>query len=130
MCEHYCDDLETFNPEIEYQKFLKRKPIVQTAKLYEQLHTREKIKCPCEYWAPTMGNLSRLGFNEFLYFQTTSKAMVWRRTRTQCIVLAIPSMATMHPMPTLYRRAIFRSHRNSPMNFIAAACTVISHWIP
>lgn len=49
MCEHYCDDLETFNPEIEYQKFLKRKPIVQTAKLYEQLHTREKIKCPYNF---------------------------------------------------------------------------------
>ncbi|XP_013097168.1 piercer of microtubule wall 1 protein [Stomoxys calcitrans] len=43
MCENYCNVYETFNPEKEYQKFLKRKPIVQTAKLYEELQTREKV---------------------------------------------------------------------------------------
>lgn len=129
MCEHYCDDLETFNPEIEYQKFLKRKPIVQTAKLYEQLHTREKIKCPCKYWAQKSWDLLGLSYNDFSYFQTISKAMAWKRTRTQCIALAIPSMATTHPTLTPYRRATFRSHRNSPMNLLAAACIVISLWI-
>ncbi|XP_067619062.1 piercer of microtubule wall 1 protein-like [Eurosta solidaginis] len=49
MCKDCIDRLETFNPEIEYQKFLKRKPIIQTAKLYEQLHTRETIKCPYNF---------------------------------------------------------------------------------
>lgn len=49
MCENFCNSLETFNPEIEYQKFLKRKPIVQTAKLYEQLSTRKQLKCPGKY---------------------------------------------------------------------------------
>ncbi|KRF99721.1 uncharacterized protein Dwil_GK22632 [Drosophila willistoni] len=49
MCEHVCDDLETFNPEKEFQKFMKRKPVVQTAKLYENLHKREDIKCPYNF---------------------------------------------------------------------------------
>ena len=48
MCEKFCSPIETFNPEVEYQKFLKRKPVVQTYQLYEELHTREKIKCPCK----------------------------------------------------------------------------------
>ncbi|KAL9893594.1 UPF0691 protein C9orf116 [Glossina fuscipes] len=49
MCDDICVSFETFSPEIEYIKFLKRKPIVQTAKLYEQLHTREGIKCPYNF---------------------------------------------------------------------------------
>lgn len=48
MCDNFCDDLETFNPEVEFLKFIKRKPVVQTAKLYENLHKREDIKCPCK----------------------------------------------------------------------------------
>jgi hypothetical protein len=49
MCENYCAGLESFNPEVEYQKFLKRKPIISTAKLYEHLHKREQIKCPYKF---------------------------------------------------------------------------------
>uniref|UniRef100_A0A1A9V933 TBC1 domain family member 30 n=1 Tax=Glossina austeni TaxID=7395 RepID=A0A1A9V933_GLOAU len=49
MCDDICVSFETFSPEIEYLKFLKRKPVVQTAKLYEQLHTREGIKCPYNF---------------------------------------------------------------------------------
>ncbi|BFF90932.1 uncharacterized protein DMAD_09348 [Drosophila madeirensis] len=49
MCEPACDDLETFNPQVEFQKFLKRKPVIQTAKLYENLHKREDIKCPYRF---------------------------------------------------------------------------------
>lgn len=48
MCDHTCEDMETLNPEVEYLKFIKRKPPVETAKLYEKLHKREDIKCPCE----------------------------------------------------------------------------------
>lgn len=48
MCENYCASFETFNPEIEFQKFIKRKPVIQTAKLYEHLSTKEDIKCPCK----------------------------------------------------------------------------------
>ncbi|XP_055850478.1 uncharacterized protein LOC129915047 [Episyrphus balteatus] len=46
MCDKFCDQYETFNPEKEYQKFLKSKPIVNTAKLYENLHVSERMKCP------------------------------------------------------------------------------------
>ncbi|KAI8123105.1 UPF0691 protein [Lucilia cuprina] len=46
MCEKVCNSLETFNPEVEFQKFLKRKPTVKTVQLYEHLQTREKVKCP------------------------------------------------------------------------------------
>ncbi|EDV93100.1 GH19118 [Drosophila grimshawi] len=49
MCDNLCDDLETFNPEVEFLKFIKRKPVVQTAKLYENLHKREDIKCPYNF---------------------------------------------------------------------------------
>ncbi|XP_061399284.1 piercer of microtubule wall 1 protein-like [Musca vetustissima] len=43
MCDNQCNLIETFNPEVEYQKFLKRKPIVQTAKLYEELKTHQSV---------------------------------------------------------------------------------------
>ncbi|XP_016932812.1 piercer of microtubule wall 1 protein [Drosophila suzukii] len=49
MCEQYCDKFETFNPEVEFAKFQKRKPIVRTAQLYENLHKREDIKCPYSF---------------------------------------------------------------------------------
>lgn len=51
MCDQICADMESFNPEIEFLKFIQRKPAVETAKLYEKLHKREDIKCPCEYAA-------------------------------------------------------------------------------
>ncbi|XP_065368446.1 piercer of microtubule wall 1 protein [Calliphora vicina] len=49
MCEHICNSLETFNPEVEFQKFLKRKPIIQTKQLYDHLKAREKINCPYNF---------------------------------------------------------------------------------
>lgn len=46
QCQRICDDM--FNPEEEYAKLLKNKPIVNKTHIFKDLHVPQRFQCPCK----------------------------------------------------------------------------------
>lgn len=130
MCENVCRSFDTFNPEIEYKKFLSRKPIVQTLQLYEHLHARETVSGPRKFRVQL--NIHKYVCNKYFlntrisFRQVISKAMEWRETATTttpCTELVTRSMDTIPQTPLRYPHAISHFLRSFQMNFIVVECT-------